>query len=416
MLVKEAMKPFKKPLIAAIILFLVYILAAKVIPLVNDIRAQKTPIVSIEAYNEEVYHQNTRIKKSDFKVYAIHETGAKSRVDTDQFEISTDKPKQTGKITKVTVTMDRFTCEVKVKNDRKKLASFACGSPELSDVHAVVYSNGELCFEGKGDILIFDEYPWKSYDGSRDNPITSVSFEKEVTPKNLDRFFYGISSMQYVESIPESVESMEETFYGTALTEAPDVTQCKKLLNMKKTYANCGMLTEIPAIPPSVKNTESMCENCAELQKVPDMQNAESLSNTDKMFMSCKKLTKAEVAPNVKTMNSMYQYCINLKEMPVIPESVIEMDNAFSDDLSLCRLTNVPANVTTAQSCFKNCGKAEGVLVVDATLDNYSNFLQGAAIATTVDLQGSSPLLNALANTAEDNVTVHGKAPAKDAD
>lgn len=210
MLVKEAMKPFKKPLIAAIILFLVYILVAKVIPLVNDIRAQKTPIVSIEASNEEVYHQNTRIKKSDFKVYAIHETGAKSRVDTDQFEISTDKPKQTGKITKVTVTMDRFTCEVKVKNDRKKLASFACGSPELSDVHAVVYSNGELCFEGKGDILIFDEYPWKSYDGSRDNPITSVSFEKEVTPKNLDRFFYGISSMQYVESIPESVESMEE--------------------------------------------------------------------------------------------------------------------------------------------------------------------------------------------------------------
>lgn len=415
------MRPFKKPLIVLVILFSIYIIAAKVLPIVNDIHAQKTPVVSIEAVNEKTYRQNSRIKESDFKVFAIHESGAKNRLDNNQFELSTNKPNPTGKTTKVKITtctlsMDVFSCEVTVKNDRKKLASFACGSPNLSDVKAVLYSNGELCFEGKGDILIFDEYPWKNYDGSRDNPITSVSFEKEVTPKNLDRFFYGISSIQYVKSIPESVESMEETFYGTALTEAPDVTQCKKLLNMKKTYANCSMLTEIPAIPSSVKNTESMCENCAELQTVPDMQNAENLSNTDKMFMSCKKLTKAEVAPNVKTMNSMYQYCINLKEMPVIPESVVEMDNAFSDDLSLCRLTNVPANVTTAQSCFKNCGKAEGVLIVDATLDNYSNFLQGAAIATTVDLQGSSPLLNALANTAEDNVTVNGNAPTKDAD
>lgn len=413
---KEAIKPFKKPLIALGILFVVYATATKIFPIINDIRAQKTPIVSIEASNEESYRQNAKIKKSDFKVYAIHESGAKSRVDADQFEISKEKPAKTGKITKVTVTMDQFSCEVKVKNDRKKLVSFSCGSPVLSDVQAVVYSNGELCFEGKGDILIFDEYPWKNYDGSRDNPITSLSFEKGVTPKNLDRFFSGISTLEYVKSIPESVESMEETFYGTSLTKAPDVSKCTKLLNMKKTYANCTMLTEIPPIPSSVKNTESMCENCTELQTVPDMQNAESLLNSDKMFMSCKKLTNAEVAPNVRTMNSMYQYCINLKEMPVIPDGVTEMDNAFSDDLSLCVLTNIPENVTTAQGCFKNCGKAEGTLVINATPENYSNFFQGAAVATTVDLQGSSPLLNAIANTAEDKATVNGNAPAKDAD
>lgn len=152
---KEAIKPFKKPLIALGILFVVYATATKIFPIINDIRAQKTPIVSIEASNEESYRQNAKIKKSDFKVYAIHESGAKSRVDADQFEISKEKPAKTGKITKVTVTMDQFSCEVKVKNDRKKLVSFSCGSPSAFRCSGGRIFQWGALFRRKGGYLDF---------------------------------------------------------------------------------------------------------------------------------------------------------------------------------------------------------------------------------------------------------------------
>lgn len=44
-------------------------------------------------------------------------------------------------------------------------------------------------------------------------------------------------------------------------------------------------------------------------------------------------------------------------------------------------------------------------------------FLDDAAVATKVDLQGNSKMLNVLANTSDenDNITVDGKIPDRDA-
>ena len=90
------------------------------------------------------------------------------------------------------------------------------------------------------------------------------------------------------------------------------------------------------------------------------------------------------------------------------------MDNAFSDDVSLTNLTNIPESVETVNSCFNNCTKISGVLLINGNPSNYSSFFRGAATATKLDLQGSSKMLDILASTADnDNITVNGKAPDK---
>ena len=80
-------------------------------------------------------------------------------------------------------------------------------------------------------------------------------------------------------------------------------------------------------------------------------------------------------------------------------------------------LTIIPKNVEDVTGCLRGCSKIEGMLWIDANPKNYSSFLGDAAVATKVDLQGNSKMLNVLANTSDenDNITVDGKIPDRDA-
>ena len=200
------------------------------------------------------------------------------------------------------------------------------------------------------------------------------------------------------------------------MTHIPDLDQCENLLDMSETFADCISLKEIPSIPPSVVNTSEMCYRCQELQTAPDVTKATGLQDATAMFQECKKLTKTNMPPNVKIIDKMYYACINLKSMPEIPESVISMDSTFQDDVNLSKLTIIPKNVTNVSNCLSGCGKIKGLLWIDGNPEKYSNFLNDSAIATKVDLQGNSKMLDILANTADDNIniTVNGKEPNKD--
>ena len=133
------------------------------------------------------------------------------------------------------------------------------------------------------------------------------------------------------------------------------------------------------------------------------------------MYSGCKKLAKLTLAPNLEDVESICRNCINLKEMPEIPESVKNMESAFYGDTGMKTVTNVPANVEKAGSCFNGCTKLEGILWIDANPKEYSGFLGDAVTATKLDLQGNSKMLDILANTSEDNlnITVNGQAPAE---
>ena len=234
----KAIEPFKKAIVLLIVLFIGYIIVGKAVPAISTAKANKSPIERIEATNDKVYKQGNHIKEADFQVTAIHESGDKSKLSEDDIILSTDKPAMTGKVTKVVVSLKdkkSISTEVKVKNDREKVTEFECGSPKIKNVKAILYSNGELCFEGTGDILEYDAsyFPWMDYEQNDDYPITAISFEEGVTPTSLDNAFEGIDTLEYVKNIPDSVESMSSTFEDAkALTHISDLSACTNLRNM----------------------------------------------------------------------------------------------------------------------------------------------------------------------------------------
>lgn len=420
--IKTAIEPFKKPILLLLALLFIYIVVGKVIPTVSSAKASKSPIVKIEATNEKVYKQGSSFKPEDFQVVAVHESGDKSKLQSGEFTLSKNKPEKTGPSTKVKISLNAnkdISTEIKVKNAREEVVSFECGNPKIKDVKAVLYSNGELCFEGKGDILEFDEgeFPWMNYDQDDDYPIVSVSFEDGVTPTSLDNAFKGIDTLEYVANIPESVESMSSTFEkDKSLVHIPDLSRCKKLLNLTSTLSDCVSITEIPAIPESVVNAQEMCQGCSELQNAPDASNAVNLVNASGMYQNCKKLTNVSMPPNVQDIDEMFSSCINLKDMPEIPETVKSMEGTFSGNSAMKTLTIIPKNVENVTSCLRGCSKIEGMLWIDGNPKNYGSFLSEAAVATKVDLQGNSSMLDVLANTSNenDNITVNGEMPNRD--
>lgn len=417
---KNIWKKYHKFIIIFFVFIILVIIGVKIAPQIDAFRLRSSKIIEIAAENSHLYSQNENISERHFTIEAIYDTGQKRELDPGLVSISTTQPAKTGPITKVTLTLKddpNVSCEVNVQNKRDKLVSVDCGHPDIENVQAVLYSNGELCFEGKGNILEYNngDYPWLNF--SNKTKIISVSFEEGVAPLSLDNYFKNLETLEYIESIPSSVESMSATCKGCiSLKSAPDVSKCSKLSNMIETYADCASLTYIPPVPKSVKNTTLMCDNCPELQIAPDLSQATGLVISESMYNECYKLIEANIAPNAEIINNMFDSCINMKQMPKIPESVVEMDSAFRNNTSLMYLTEIPKNVQSISNCFSGCGKIQGKLIVNGNPSQYSSFLSGAAVTTSLDLQGDSKLLDLLALTCDGvNVTVKGKAPDKNA-
>lgn len=224
--------------------------------------------------------------------------------------------------------------------------------------------------------------------------------------------------MADLKELEEYVSGLSSTFEDDkALTHVSDLSACTNLRNMTRTYAGCVALTKIPELPASVVNAQEMCQGCTELQNTPDATHAENLTNASGMYQDCKKLTNVSMPPNVQNMDKMLSSCINLKAMPEIPETAKSMSASFEGDSALKTLTIIPKNVEDVTGCLRGCSKIEGMLWIDANPKNYSAFLGDAAVATKVDLQGNSKMLNVLANTSDenDNITVDGKIPDRDA-
>ena len=325
----KELRPFKKPLILIGIILLFLVIFTQVIPAIREMDANKTPVASIEAKNGKTYEKGDTIRVQDFQLTAVHESGKRSSLSGDDVKLSRTKPAKTGKYTEVTLTYKdnkEIQTTVKVKNSRNKLAAYACGSPSKGDVKAVLYSNGELCFEGEGNVLQFEqgEFPWLN--SEEDIPIQSVTFEEGVQPVSLDYWFEGLADLSYIAPLPASVQSIVGMCAGCeALETAPDWSGCTGLLDATEAYSGCTALKEIPALPASLRNTTRMCEDCAALQTAPDMTGAAGLENATEMFAACQELTATSTPPVLEVMDGMYQDCINLKAMPAISGTVRSM-------------------------------------------------------------------------------------------
>lgn len=420
-IVKDLWDTFKKPIIILGVFILVVLLVSKVVPAVKNSAAERSPVIKITAENDNTYSQGEEISAADFNVTAVHGNGAETKISSDQVKLLKTSPDRTGETTVIKISAEGKSCTVKVKNDRKKIVTFECGNPDVTAVTAVLYSNGELAFEGEGDILAFsnENFPWKSYEGDDDYPVKSITFEDTVTPLSMDGYFTDMESLAYIANVPESVESMVNTFSGCiSLTETPDLTQCKNLLDLTEAFTDCTALEKISAIPDSVKNMTSTFSGCTALKKGADVSKASSVINADYLYADCIVLNDAQLPPAVQSIESAFENCINMKAMPEIPETVDYMPSCFAGDISLATLGVIPEGVKDIGHAFDGCTKVRGSLIVNCNPESYDGFLSNTATATTLDLQGASKVLDVLAATSDQNmnITVNGKTPNWEAD
>lgn len=420
-IVKDIWGTFKKPIILLAVFGVIILIVCKIVPAVREHAAEKSPVTKITAENSKIYTQTDVIEAEDFDVVAIHENGAETKIPSNDIKLSKTTPDPTGNTTSIKVSAEGKSCTVNVKNERNKIVTFECGNPDVSAVRAVLYSNGELSFEGEGDILAFsnEDFPWKSYDVEDDYPVRSVTFEGTVTPTSMDGYFTDLETLSYVKSIPKTVESMVHTFSGcTSLTSVPDLTGCEHLYDLTESFQDCIALENTSAIPSSVKNMTGTFSGCTSLQTGADMKEAYGVDNADYLYADCIVLNDAKLPPSVRSIESAFENCINLKSMPEIPETVDYMPSCFAGDISMTNLGVIPAGVLDIGNAFDGCTKIRGVLTVNCNPESYSGFLNNTASATSLDLQGDSLVLDVLAATSEENenITVNGKTPQWEAD
>lgn len=423
------LKMFRVPLIILGVLAVLLVILGIVVPSVQTAIANSTPVVSITAENDKVYRRDGQISPEDFEVTAVHENGGKSKLSADEYKINRKSLRPIGKTTEVTITYsanESIQCKVKVQVDREAVVGFQVGYPEISDVTAVLYSNGELCFEGEGDVLVCNEgeYPWQDYEDMDEHPILSVSFEDGVTPTNMNYWFEGNETLSYVQPVPKSVQSMERTFAEcTALEEAVDWSACTNLYNIDEVYADCTALTDAVPLTPSISSAYRAYAGCTSLVVCSDSTAASGLLNASEMYAGCSNLGSAQVGPSVENMSGMFMDCINLRQMPEIPSTVQDMSSAFancvvlgasdSDGGEANLLTSIPESVQNIKNAFANCQLLQGELSINCNAAEYSGvFSSETCKSTQVNLTGSSKLLDVYANTNEyQNVFVNGKSP-----
>ena len=426
----QQLRPFRIPLVILCVFLAVLLILGVALPSVRTAVNGSSPVVSITAENDTVYDSGDEIATDEFTVTAVHENGSESELSADEFTLDRNSINPIGVSTEVTVTYTEdpsISCKVDVQVQRDPIVSFQVGYPDIYGVTATLYSNGELCFEGEGEVLVCDEgdHPWLDYENMDENPIRSVSFDDGVTPTNMNYWFEGIETLTYVDTLPVTVQSLERTFADcTALTRAADWSGCTNLYNIDEVYSGCTALVDATPLVSSIRSAYQAYTGCTSLVSCPDSSGADHLTNASEMYAQCTSLADAEIGPAVEIMSGMFEDCINLRRMPSIPDRARDLSSAFngcgvlgaaegeSEDQGNL-LTNIPASAEDISNMFTDCMLLQGELTVDCDAEEFSGAFSGDTCKSTqVNLTGSSQLLDVFANTNEyGNVTVNGESP-----
>ena len=416
------MKKFMKPIVLIAFLFMAFLVGYQLYDMIQMKFTLKTPVIELTAFNDKAYSAGQAIFPEDFTVKEKHENGKTVTLDPDDFTYRPEEASHTGATTPVMITKisdPSWTCEVEIKNKRVKIISFDVGYPNLEDVTATIYSNGELEFTGKGNVKNYSKkkMPWDIYDDADDNPIVSVVFEEGVEPISMDYWFKGQEELKYVNKIPASVQSMEYTFADCpSLETGPDWTGCNVLTDLTGTFSDDTSLNYVYPIPSSVTVMDDVCNGCIALENAPDMSDADSVIYMQESFASCISLhSVGSLPPNVQSMEGTFSECINLEAAPQIPGTVLSMAKTFNKCTGLKTASVIPAGVKDLSNAYADCPKLCGTLVIDANPDKYGSFLSKSVVSVSLNLTGSSQMLNILGLTRDDtaNITVNGNIPVK---
>lgn len=128
-----------------------------------------------------------------------------------------------------------------------------------------------------------------------------------------------------------------------------------KITNLDYWFRNCINLETVNNLPTTVKSMISTFDGCTKLMNLLDISSLTTLTNIERAF--------AGTALNVT---------------PKLPNSITNMNYAFTGCLSLVRVTNIPTSVVTAQGAFENCPALKDVPTLPATIENMNYMFKNA--------------------------------------
>lgn len=153
------------------------------------------------------------------------------------------------------------------------------------------------------------------------------------------------------------------------------------------------------------------------IKVMPDIPN--TVINMNNTFLRCINLTTLSKIPvGVINMQSTFAQCTLIKDAPQIPNTVENMIGTFRDCTNLVSAPTIPNSVTNMQEAFINCSKLTGIITINANLtgavlsngrkDYYSMFWniateEGCEIRVT----GTCPILQEYVTAINrDNITL----------
>ena len=196
-------------------------------------------VTSIQAEFVGEVSPGENFTKSMFNVKGVTETG--KLVKLNDFSSKTTAAAQNGDSCEVEITSQGQSATAIVNITREPVFEQNIGYPNEEDATVTCYSNGDLEFEGKGELTNFGtSLPWK------DCEYTHVYIDETLQIESMDSWFEGNENLVYCTNIPKSVKTMKKTFANCkALEKAPDYFQCSNLKIMDYAFSGCEALKEI---------------------------------------------------------------------------------------------------------------------------------------------------------------------------
>lgn len=170
-------------------------------------------------------------------------------------------------------------------------------------------------------------------------------------------------------------------------------------------FVGCSKLEEIKNIPSSVKSMYRTFDGAEKLSKVPDLNALENLENIEMAFKGCHYLATTPLLPNsvinmnhtfedniflssitnipnsVKYMNSTFAGDVSLTETPDLPDSVLEMADIYNGCTNLKTTGVIPLNVSILDRAYMNTPNLEGYLYIETlNATSYTDMLKNSGM------------------------------------
>ena len=234
------------------------------------------------------------------------------------------------------------------------------------------------------------------------------------TVTQLSQTFAGCTSLTDLSryEIPDSVTKMRGTFSATGLIDSGMPKLPSKLTDLDSTFANCKKLVNLSTynIPNTVSNMTSAFMGCTALTTAPDLSNCPTSLNMGLSFYGCTSLTDQgmpKLPSRVNLMGSTFANCTSLVDLSNYTINTGHLSGTFQGCTNLVSAPtiNVSAGSWRCENLFSGCTSLTGTITFNGATQSptyYNTCFTGVDFeAQNITLAGSvSPyLLDTLGNS-----------------